>query len=141
MRISDWSSDVCSSDLDAGLARGHGGAGACVAAILARRRHRAARAAGGPQPRWPRRHVFTSPRARRPAMSSILPSCCAALLAALARFPSAADAQVEIAVVDRDAGRWRPPSRPRGDRWLAGGPGPRSPVPLTTTTRRRVLVV
>src|SRR3546814_20592219 len=109
MRISDWSSDVCSSDLldqgvqvgeevealdvrrlrrghrradrtdvvaqvrgagggdageDAGLARGHGGAGACVAAILARRRTRAARAAGGPQPRWPRRHVFTSPRAR-----------------------------------------------------------------------------
>src|SRR3546814_9431582 len=44
---------------------------------------RSARAAGGPQPRWPRRHVFTSPRARRPAMSRILPSCCAALLAAL----------------------------------------------------------
>src|SRR3546814_19032131 len=99
---------------------------------------RSARAAGGPQPRWPRRHVFTSPRARRPAMSSILPSCCAALLAALAGFPSPADAPVEVAVVASDDGRWLPPYRHRGARWMADAPHHSSAVRLTNQDRKSV---
>src|SRR3546814_17044742 len=74
-------------------------------------------------------------------MSRILPSCCAALLAALACFPSAADAQVEVAVVDRDDGRWLLQYRHRGDRWLAGVPGHRYAVRLTNTRGERELVV
>ncbi|MFC3714741.1 hypothetical protein ACFONC_01035 [Luteimonas soli] len=74
-------------------------------------------------------------------MSRILTSCCAALLAALACFPSAARAQVELAVVDRDDGRWLPQYRHRGDRWLAGVPGHRYAVRLTNTSGERVLVV
>src|SRR3546814_3611922 len=56
-------------------------------------------------------------------------------------FPSAADAQVEVAVVDRDDGRWLPQYRHRGDRWLAGVPGHRYAVRLTNTSGERVLVV
>ena len=74
-------------------------------------------------------------------MSRILLSCCAALLAALVCFPSAARAQVELAVVDRDDGRWLPQYPHRGDRWLAGIPGHRYAVRLTNTSGERVLVV
>ena len=74
-------------------------------------------------------------------MSRFLLSCCAALLAALACFPSAARAQVELAVVDRDDGRWLPQYPHRSDRWLAGVPGHRYAVRLTNTSGERVLVV
>src|SRR5690606_7442493 len=78
---------------------------------------------------------------RRTAMSRILPSCCAALLAALACFAPAVHAQVELAVVDRDDGRWLHQYPHRGDRWLAGVPGHRYAVRLTNTSNERVLVV
>src|SRR5690606_22461768 len=125
---------------DAGLARGHGVAGACVAVILARRRRRAAHARSTATPiAAPARFRQSPPR--RPAMSRILPSCRAALLAALACFAPAAFAHVELAVVDRDDGRWLPQYPHRGDRWLAGVPGHRYAVRLTNTSNERVLVV
>lgn len=74
-------------------------------------------------------------------MSRILPCCCAALLATLACFPPAARAQVELAVVDRDDGRWLPQHPHGGDRWVAGVPGHRYAVRLTNTSGERVLVV
>src|SRR3546814_1221628 len=48
MRISDWSSDVCSSDLRAGARRERGRPAAAEArAVLARERHRHRRQPGG----------------------------------------------------------------------------------------------
>src|SRR5690606_13441879 len=61
--------------------------------------------------------------------------------AALASLAPAAHAQVELAVVDRDDGRWLPQYPHRGDRWLAGVPGHRYAVRLTNTSNERVLVV
>lgn len=74
-------------------------------------------------------------------MSRILLSCCAALLAALACFPSAARSLVDVSIVDREDGRLLPQYRHRGERWLAGEPGHRYAVRLANTSGQRVLVV
>lgn len=71
----------------------------------------------------------------------ILLSCCAALLAASASFPSAARALVDVAIVDRDDGRLLPPYRHAGERWVTGEPGHRYAVRLANTSGERVLVV
>ncbi|HEY0504254.1 MAG TPA: hypothetical protein VGD42_12250 [Lysobacter sp.] len=62
-------------------------------------------------------------------------------LLALCALPLAVPAQVQLDVVDRDAGQWLPPLPHRGDRWIEGTPGHRYAVRLTNTSDRRVLVV
>ncbi|HEY0502317.1 MAG TPA: hypothetical protein VGD42_02385, partial [Lysobacter sp.] len=62
-------------------------------------------------------------------------------LLALCALPLAVPAQVQLDVVDRDAGQWLPPLHHRGDRWIEGTPGHRYAVRLTNTSDRRVLVV
>lgn len=66
---------------------------------------------------------------------------CAALLAATACTPLAAQPLVDVAVVDRDSGQWLPQYRSCGDTWIPGVPGHRYAVRLTNTTGERVLVV
>jgi len=66
----------------------------------------------------------------------------AAALAALSACDRAvAGPLVDVAVVDRDSGQWLPQYPHRGDTWVAGQPGHRYAVRLTTTTGARVLVV
>ncbi len=74
-------------------------------------------------------------------MSKILLSLGAALLAALACFPSAARPLVDVTIVDRDEGHLLTQYRHRGERWLAGTPGHRYAVRLANTSGERVLVV
>ena len=48
---------------------------------------------------------------------------------------------VDVAVVDRDSGRWLPTYRYQRESWIAGIPGSRYGVRLTNATGERVLVV
>lgn len=64
-----------------------------------------------------------------------------ALAATVACMPLPARPLVDLAVVDRDSGRWLPQYHGRGDAWVAGVPGHRYAVRLTNTTGERVLVV
>ena len=64
-----------------------------------------------------------------------------ATFACAAATPVAAQPLVRIDVVDRDAGRWLPGHRHRGDTWIDGTPGHRYGVRLTNTSGERVLVV
>lgn len=63
------------------------------------------------------------------------------LAVAAACMPLSARPLVDLAVVDRDSGRWLPQYHGRGDAWVAGVPGHRYAVRLTNTTGERVLVV
>src|SRR5690606_9703749 len=107
-----------------------------VAAILARRAGATTR-----QPRPPRRGVGMATHHGEPAMSRIVLSLAAVLLAASACFPAAARTLVDVSIVDRDEGRPMPQYRHEGERWLAGVPGHRYAVRLANTSGERVLVV
>lgn len=64
-----------------------------------------------------------------------------ALAAAGTCLPAAAQALVQVDVVDRDSGQWLDQIRHRGQHWIAGQPGHRYGVRLRNTTGERVLVV